>query len=66
MGWEYTYCPKCERGAPESTMVEVLKREYCCKNCGYQLNTGKSAAEVIIELAERVERIEKHLGLPPL
>lgn len=67
MSGNWTYCRRCESGIGEPTVEQALGIEpYCCPVCETTTEPLKSGKDVIIELLQRIQRIEEHLGLGPI
>lgn len=63
MGY-YIYCRECDAGNPKPTLRELIEGPQCVQ-CGEKIHHPNVGREVLLEMLERIERIETHLGLPP-
>lgn len=63
----WRYCPNCGGVIDYPTIREILKGEqYCSQLCGYHRVIEATEKDMgVDEFVERIERIEKHLGIVP-
>ncbi|WP_315743145.1 hypothetical protein [Bradyrhizobium sp. SZCCHNR1075] len=60
----WRYCPKCWSGTDATDLREVIKGVQEC-GCGWTHHVEDHEREqAAVNLIERIERIEQHLGLP--
>lgn len=59
----YLICHKCNAGNDQPTLRELIEGPVC-HGCNYPLPVSRSK-DALLEIADRIERIEAHLGLPP-
>lgn len=60
----YSYCHKCGGGMDAPTINEAFRNEWTCSHCGREHEVNEYArADLLVELEERITRIEQHLGL---
>lgn len=58
MGWEYSYCTKCDLGLRKATPREVIEDVQFCA-AGHPNTPNTTRDELLLELIERVEVIER-------
>lgn len=53
-----SYCVKCDRGLAWSSIAQVEADAHECPSCGYSNPPNRNRAEALIDLMERIERLE--------
>lgn len=61
----WVYCDKCECGQDKPTVRQVLEDDYRCHCCDAPLRTVMSKKDALLEMLDRLEAIEAHLGITP-
>jgi Zn ribbon nucleic-acid-binding protein len=60
----YAYCHKCDAGLDQPTFAECMLMKIECHHCGHDHELEHDeASQALIELEERITKIEQHLGL---
>lgn len=57
--WQYCPNPECGLSLPKPTPSEVVVGERECPSCGTTMHPIMNQGDLIIELLERVEELEK-------